>query len=164
MKHRKCRLLIVEDDIDYAELIGAKLTGFRSEFEITVARTYDEAAWLMSWREFDFGLIDTFLGGPRTGIALIRELRLQGNKLPVAILSAATRGPLRKVALDLGAIAIIDKAYAKMEDIVEIIDMNTGAGVDGNDVAAQPVAGAPDQNSSCRVSVAPELGSIAATR
>ena len=163
MAHRKCKLLIVEDDVDYAELVGAKLQAISSDLEITIATTYDEAAWLISWREFDFGLIDTFLGGPRTGIALIRELKLHGNPLPVAILSAATRGPLRQLALDLGAIAIIDKAYAKMEDIVEIIAMNTSLGAKPVG-SAKPIVPVPLQNDSETASVAPVVGSIATMR
>ena len=123
-----CNLLLVDDDIEFTNLVAEKLKRICGEnLSVTVASSFDEASALLSVRSFNFAFVDCFLGEARTGLALIREFRNQGQDFPVAILSGATRGPLRRVALDLGAVAIIDKARCQAEQLAEIIDISTGA-------------------------------------
>ena len=127
MENKTCNLLLVDDDMEFTRLVAEKLTRTcGSDITVTTASTFDEAASLMSERTFDFAFVDCFLGEARTGLALIRDFRNLGQDFPVAILSAATRGPLRRVALDLGAVAIIDKAHCRADQLAEVIDVSTG--------------------------------------
>ena len=143
MKNRTCNLLLVDDDIDYANLVAAKLTAMGGkETTVTIASNYEEALTLLAYRRFDFAFIDCFLGGARTGLTLLREIRTQGFGFPVSLLTAAARGPLRRVALQLGAVAIIDKARCDAAQLAEVIDLSTGAWCDSPAAAMETTAAA----------------------
>ena len=138
MNTKTCNLLLVDDDLEFTRLMTEKLLrACGGSVTITLATNYDEAASLLSAHTFDFALLDCFLGEARTGLALMREFRNQGHEFPVAILSAATRGPLRRVAVDLGAVAVIDKANCRAEQLAEIIDVSTGAWCKSGSLAAE---------------------------
>ena len=127
MDNSNCNVLLVDDDREFTKLVAEKLLlSCGSDITVTTAGSFDEALSLASSHTFDFAFVDCFLGEARSGRALIREFRQRGCDFPVAILSEATRGPLRRSALDLGAITVIDKARCNADQLAEVIDVGTG--------------------------------------
>ena len=101
------RLLLVEDDARLGEALSAELRG---------------AGWAVVWardahggrarltEDFDAVLLD--LGLPdRSGLDLLAELRGEGSRVPVLVLTARVRGQDKVKALDLGADDYITKPF-----------------------------------------------------
>lgn len=102
------RLALVDDDDDYREVIGAEL----EDHGFAIA-SFPDAPPLMDYlaagNDADIIVLDWNLPSSR-GIDLLPQLRRQGVKIPVIILTGVTETSVEMTALDKGALDFIDKA------------------------------------------------------
>lgn len=106
------KILIVEDDPKTARSIR---TGLVAEgYEASVARTGDEGHQRLLSEAFDLVVLDWMLPG-RDGIAILKSLRLLGDKPPVLLLTARDAVEDRVLGLDSGADDYLVKPFAFAE-------------------------------------------------
>jgi len=71
------RVLIVEDNPEIRIMMSLTL---ESDFEVGTAATFDQAMEEAMEHTYDVLLVDIDLGGQRSGVDLVRELRAEGYK------------------------------------------------------------------------------------
>src|SRR5712692_3841160 len=102
------RVLLVEDDEDYREIVGSELSwhGF-------VVRSFADGASLLgsldTAAEADVIILDWRLPNI-SGIDLLPQLRQRGVSLPVVFLTSHADPAYEKLAFDRGALDFVDKA------------------------------------------------------
>ena len=102
------RILIVEDDALVAQ--GLKQGLQQLNYTVDVAGTAEEALAFVHGESFDMALVD--IGLPKAdGLQFIRELRQQGNCLPVLVLTARDSMDDTIRGLDAGADDYMTKPY-----------------------------------------------------
>lgn len=111
------RILVVEDDADLNELIRRRLKkeGYGADgcFDGKEALNYLSSA--------DYDLMITDIMMPRQdGLSLVRQLRQQGNSMPVIFLSARDSVEDRVTGLDVGADDYLIKPFAFEELLARI--------------------------------------------
>jgi two-component system OmpR family response regulator len=106
------KILVVEDDHETATYLKASLSG--AEHFVDCAHD-GSAGWRMaSSGEYDLLVVDRML--PHTdGISLIRNLRAEGKRMPVLMLSALGEADYRVEGLDAGADDYLGKPFALNE-------------------------------------------------
>ncbi len=87
-KGAKIRILLVEDNKDFAKLVQVYLQRFEKErFVVTWKENYtDTMATLEETREFDIILMDYFLPG-KNGLEITRELKSLNTNIPIVFLT-----------------------------------------------------------------------------
>jgi DNA-binding response OmpR family regulator len=106
------RLLIAEDETRIAELVKVGLA--RAGFAVDVVRLCADARAALSVTRYDAAVID--LGLPDgDGLDLLRELRVNGNQVPVLVLTARDAVEDRVCGLDTGADDYLVKPFAMTE-------------------------------------------------
>lgn len=111
------RLLIVEDDVKTADALAAGLG--REGFPTVVARTGEEAFYLINAETFDLVLLDWMLP-ERSGIEILRTLRAKGTKTPVLLLTARDAVEDRVTGLEAGADDYLVKPFAFPELLARV--------------------------------------------
>src|SRR5690348_9014786 len=108
------RILLVEDE---ARVAGFLTKGLREQtFAVDVARNGEEGLHLGSVNEYDLVILDVML--PRKdGHAVCRELRAQGRRMPILMLTARGAVDDRVAGLDSGA----DDYLVKPFDFKELL-------------------------------------------
>lgn len=101
------RLLYVEDD---THLGHATSQGLKEEFAVDWFTNVDDAEEALRQVAYDFLILDINLPG-RSGLDLLRQMRAQGNALPVLLLTARDTVPQRVQGLDAGADDYLIKPY-----------------------------------------------------
>ncbi|MFC3570094.1 response regulator [Paracoccus simplex] len=102
------RLLAVEDEPDLAEAIGAYLRA--AGHAIDLAGSAEDAAAALAATDYDLVLLD--LGLPDgDGLALLRDLRGRGARVPVLVVTARDRITERIAGLEAGADDYLVKPY-----------------------------------------------------
>ena len=103
------RILVVEDEEKVASFVRKGLE--QSAYTVDVAVTGEDALDLAEVNEYDAIVLDVMLPG-RDGLSVVRELRSQGNAVPVLALTA--RGALedRIQGLDNGCDDYLPKPFA----------------------------------------------------
>ncbi|PRX31046.1 winged helix family two component transcriptional regulator [Orenia metallireducens] len=106
------RLLIVEDEYHLAEVLqkGLKEDGYA----VDTVNNGEEALDLATVIEYDLIILDLMLP-VKSGLEVLRELRDQGNKVPVLILTAKESIEDKVRGLDLGADDYLTKPFAFAE-------------------------------------------------
>jgi DNA-binding response OmpR family regulator len=108
----QARLLVVEDDVSIAALLGRELRGLGHTVD-TVGFLEDA---LLAARANDYALIIVDLGLPDgDGLDLVREIRRRGIGAPVLMLTARRRVEDRVVGLSSGADDYLVKPFAVPE-------------------------------------------------
>jgi len=111
------RLLLIEDDLPLAMGLIRELR--RVGYALVHVATAGEGAFLLGQASFDVVILD--LGLPdRSGLELLRELRGQGMRLPVLILSARDSWRERVDGLKLGADDYLGKPFHQEELVARI--------------------------------------------
>jgi two-component system response regulator MprA len=110
------RVLVVEDDVDIADVVRRSL---RNEgYEVRTAA--DGVAALDAASEFVPDLVVLDLGLPRLdGVEVCRRLRAEGD-VPILILTARAETPDRVVGLDSGADDYLVKPFERQELLARI--------------------------------------------
>ena len=113
----KKSILIVEDEIDIAELLKLYLES--EGFSISIASNGVEAEKLMDNINFDMALVDIMM--PKmNGYDFIKRVREYNLKLPIIVLSAKNLDNDKIVALNLGADMYITKPFNPLEVVANI--------------------------------------------
>ncbi len=111
------RLLVVEDEARITELLRAALG--RAGFVIDAVETVADARAALPLSAHDAVILD--LGLPDgDGLALLNELRRDGNCVPVLVLTARDAVEARVAGLDAGADDYLIKPFAMTELIARI--------------------------------------------
>jgi two-component system, OmpR family, copper resistance phosphate regulon response regulator CusR len=106
------RLLIVEDE---RKILRSLERGLQAEgYEVVTAANGDAGYQLASTQTFDCVVLDLMLPG-RDGLQMLADLRRQGKKVPVLILTARDAVEDRVVGLDAGADDYLVKPFAFAE-------------------------------------------------
>ena len=102
------RLLVIEDEPDLAEAVGAYLRA--AGHAVDLAGNAEDAAAALATTDYDLVLLD--LGLPDgDGLTLLRNLRAGGAKVPVLIVTARDRITERIAGFDAGADDYLVKPY-----------------------------------------------------
>lgn len=100
------RVLCVEDDADFCEIISFVLTP--DGYEVVLAHTLAEAQAKATEAKVDLYLIDQRLPDGE-GIELCRTLRARNPRVPILICTGDARDAVREAALAAGATHFVTK-------------------------------------------------------
>jgi two-component system copper resistance phosphate regulon response regulator CusR len=106
------RLLLVEDDEGIIRFLEKGL--LEAKYAVDVARDGDDALYKASLNEYDIIILDIMIPG-RDGLEVCRELRNQGSKVPVIMLTARDDVRDRVLGLDVGADDYLTKPFQVSE-------------------------------------------------
>ena len=111
------RILLVEDDPSLGQGLSTALR--RGAFAVDWVQ--DGAAGLFAIRDDTFDLVVLDLGLPRMdGIDVIRQIRADGNPVPILVLSARERPADRTQGLDVGADDYLGKPFDTAELLARV--------------------------------------------
>lgn len=113
------KLLIVEDDLDFA---NALLAAIKSEdLSLTLAVNHSSAMKLLEQQNFDLILTDVNLGEKKNGVDLLRFLAKNNIATPVCIMTAYANVSDSVSSLKLGAVDYLEKPFPirKLKDLIE---------------------------------------------
>ncbi|HEX9046148.1 MAG TPA: response regulator transcription factor, partial [Verrucomicrobiae bacterium] len=111
------RVLVVEDEKKTASFVRKAL---QSEgFAVDVCERGDDALAAAMGTPFDGIVLDIMLPG-QDGLSVLRQLRAQGNRTPVLLLSARGEVDERVAGLDAGADDYLPKPFALVELIARV--------------------------------------------
>ena len=111
------RLLVVEDEVRIAEILRSALS--RSGFAVDAVGLCDDARAALAANPYDAVILD--LGLPDgDGLRLLKDMRAQGNAVPVLVLTARDAVEHRVAGLDTGADDYLIKPFAMSEVIARI--------------------------------------------
>src|SRR5262245_24463623 len=112
------RVLVVDDALDYAEMVVALLRAGEAGqgASIRTAATYDEALRAFSEDAYDVAFVDYLLGA-RGGLALLRDVRARGIETSVVILTAHGAEDVAVDAMKAGAADYLPKTQVSVETI-----------------------------------------------
>jgi DNA-binding response OmpR family regulator len=114
----RLRILVVEDEEKVAKALQEGLEG--EGYDAVIARTGEDAFFLVSTETFDVVLLDLGLPG-RDGFQILAALRQQGRDTRVLVLTARDTLEDRVKGLDGGADDYLVKPFA-MEELVARVD------------------------------------------
>jgi two-component system, OmpR family, response regulator len=106
------RLLIVEDDRELSDALGALLK--QSGYEVDVQSDGRAALNALLASDYDMAIVDLMLPG-MNGIALVRNLRRQNRGLPILVITARDALEDRVGGLDAGADDYLVKPFEMPE-------------------------------------------------
>jgi DNA-binding response OmpR family regulator len=106
------RVLVVEDE---RKILRSLERGLQAEgYEVATAATGEEGYRLATTERFDCLILDLLLPG-RDGLQVLADLRREGSKLPVLILTSRDAVEDRVIGLDAGAEDYLVKPFAFAE-------------------------------------------------
>jgi DNA-binding response OmpR family regulator len=116
----RTRVLVVEDDPDTLEAIAEAL---RDEFDVSLARSGEDALELAARRAFDVLVVDLDLGLGIGGAEFAGEYRRRANgPTPIIVVSGLTGAA--ELALPLDPAAVLAKPYDVDELVTTIRDLS----------------------------------------
>ena len=111
------KVLVVEDETRIAQFIAM---GLREQgWTVDVEHRGDDAHALLQDNVYDMVILDIMLPG-RDGLSILRQLREQGNRVPVILLTARNALDERVEGLKLGADDYITKPFYVEELVARI--------------------------------------------
>lgn len=102
------RVLLVEDDVQLGEALEAALC--QAGYAVDWLQNGADATAALAVEKFDVAVLDLSLPG-KDGMAVLRDARRAGNKLPVLLLTARDRLADRVAGLDAGADDYLTKPF-----------------------------------------------------
>lgn len=117
MNNRQARLIIVDDDPDIRDLIVQQLR--QEHYEVVAAGSLGELYQALSVHAADLIVLDLNLPDG-DGLTLCRELRAEGNDVPIIMVSARGSAIDRVLGLELGADDYLTKPFEPRELLVRI--------------------------------------------
>jgi DNA-binding NarL/FixJ family response regulator len=131
MQNVKRTVLLVEDETDTREMLGAAIE--RAGYSCIAAGGADEAIAQAKDTVVDVVVTDVVMGGnDRRGIFLIRELRDVGVRAPIIVITAYADLQKVKLALNQGAAYLLEKPFRA----AELLDAIGRVRTQGGDVLA----------------------------
>lgn len=109
-------ILIIEDDIDFAEIIRDMLEGYG--YQVSIVNTCEAAYEILKTNQFHVILLDINLPDG-TGFEICRELRVVSN-VPVIFASARTSEDDKIIGLDIGGDDYLAKPYSLKELLARV--------------------------------------------
>ena len=120
----KRKILIVDDETDFLEVISARLEA--NDYEITMAVNGEEALEHVKNDKPDVVLLDILMPGI-DGLEVLKRIRKMDESLPVYIITAFSTDERFKAANKLGASGFIVKTEdlaKEVENITSALDMS----------------------------------------
>lgn len=117
MNNRQARLIVVDDDPDIRDLIVQQLR--QEHYEVVAAGSLGELYQALSVHAADLIVLDLNLPDG-DGLSLCRELRAEGNDVPIIMVSARGSAIDRVLGLELGADDYLTKPFEPRELLVRI--------------------------------------------
>ena len=117
MNSRPARLIVVDDDPDIRDLIVQQLR--QEHYEVVAAGSLGELYQALSVHAADLIVLDLNLPDG-DGLTLCRELRAEGNDVPIIMVSARGSAIDRVLGLELGADDYLTKPFEPRELLVRI--------------------------------------------
>ncbi len=133
------RFLVIEDNVDIANLVAMHLRDLEAEVEI--ANEGNLGLELAQKQQFDLIVLDLMLPGI-DGLEICRRLRGRANNAPILMLTAKSAELDRIVGLELGADDYLPKPFsvreliARVKAILRRVDTKTNLSADGNTIHA----------------------------
>ena len=116
------KILIVEDEVDAAMLLGKRLS--KNEFEVLTANDVPKSIEILQKEKIDLVILDLMLpaGG---GITVLKSLRgdARTSSIPVIVLTASHSPGYKQKILEEGVEAFMEKPYEPAELIKTIKDL-----------------------------------------
>jgi two-component system, OmpR family, response regulator QseB len=122
------RILIVEDEVRLASFLEKGLRS--SGFTTTVVGDGASAGAVVSDEDFDLVILDLGLPG-KDGLAVLRDLRRQGTRVPVIVLTARSDPHDRVTGLEAGADDYLAKPFHFEELVARVRARLRGDGTSG---------------------------------
>jgi len=120
----KRKILIVDDEPDFLEIMSARLEA--SDYEVTTAANGEKALNYVKNDKPDAVLLDILMPGI-DGLEVLRRIRKMDESLPVYIITAFSTDERFKEANKLGASGFIvktDDLAKEVENITSALDMS----------------------------------------
>lgn len=111
------RVLLIEDEAKVARFISQGLK--EQQYVVDVAADGDMASEMVYVEDYDLLIVDIMIP-KKNGIRLIREMRLNGIKIPILILSAKDSVEEKVEGLDSGADDFLTKPFAFSELLARV--------------------------------------------
>jgi len=113
----KPRILVIEDDLHIAE--GLKLNLSLQGYEVRIAQ--NGPAGIQMWREWrpDLIVLDIMLPGI-DGLSILRNIRLEDEKIPILILSAKATTEFKVKGLSYGVDDYLTKPFSLEEFLLRV--------------------------------------------
>jgi DNA-binding response OmpR family regulator len=111
------RVLVIEDEVRIVEILRSALS--RSGFAVDAVGLCEDARAALAVNPYDAVILD--LGLPDgDGLRLLKDMRAQGNAVPVLVLTARDAVEHRVAGLDTGADDYLIKPFAMSEVVARI--------------------------------------------
>ena len=112
------RLLVVDDDADYAKMAAEFLraSGAWPDANIQLATTYELALAALTATTFDVAVLDYWLGA-RDGLSLLREMRQRGIDTSAIMLTGRGAEDVAVESMKAGAADYLSKANLTVEEL-----------------------------------------------
>jgi len=114
------RILVVDDAVEYARMIGEFIRMSEPEAVVDVADGYESALGAFGRSTYDVALFDYWLGS-RDGLALLREIRARGFDTPVVVMTGRGAEEVAVDAMKAGACDYLSKAAVTPEALAAAI-------------------------------------------
>jgi PAS domain S-box-containing protein len=116
------RLLVVDDEIEHAEMVVAFLRSGEGwpEADMKIATSYDDALDAFAAQPFDVAFFDYWLGA-RDGLSLLRDVRRRGVETPVIVLTSRGAEEVAVEAMKAGAADYLSKSNLSVEALERAI-------------------------------------------
>lgn len=116
-RNGSARVLVVEDEIDLAEVVRDNLhaTGYRAE----IARDGEAALAVLMEHDYDLVILDVMLPG-RDGFSVCEALRRRGRSMPVLFLTARRDADDRIRGLEVGGDDYLAKPFQLRELLLRV--------------------------------------------
>ena len=112
------RLLVVDDDADYAKMAAqfVRVSGAWPGADIQLAHSYEQALDALTSGAFDVALLDYWLGA-RDGLSLLREVRQRGIDTSAIMLTGRGAEEVAVESMKAGAADYLSKANLTIEEL-----------------------------------------------
>ena len=110
-------VLIVDDDVDFAESLAEVLQGQR--YRVTLAHSGPEGLAQVASHSFDLVLLDMKMPG-MDGLECLTAMRRRRPRIDVVMITAYTKSELIRQALQAGALAVLHKPVS-IEDLLAVM-------------------------------------------
>ncbi len=112
------RILVVEDEHKIANALKSGLE--QHSYAVDVAYDGTEGYALASSEPYDLLILDIMIPGNKDGLAITRQLRADGNNVPILLLTAKDKVLDRAFGLNTGADDYLVKPFAFVELIARV--------------------------------------------